>query len=179
MKNALLVLLGAVVLLCSFSIEHSHAQTSEKPFQVALFNPIQIYNEDKGIIILRFNLIYGRNVSVKGLDVGLVNHNTGGVSKGLQHGLVGLVEGDFVGWHDNAVNLVRGEFTGYQSGIYNSLDHGEAFQLGIFNKARDVSGLQLGLVNYTENMYGLQIGLVNIIRQKATLPFFPIVNWSF
>jgi len=179
MRNVLLVLLGTVVLFCSFSTEQGHAQMSEKPFQVALFNPIQIYNEETSIIILRLNVIYGRNVSVKGLDVGLVNYNTGGVSKGLQHGLVGVVEGDFVGWQDNGINLVKGEFTGCQSGFYNSLDHGEAFQPGIFNKARDMSGFQLGLVNYTENMYGLQIGLVNIIREKATLPIFPIVNWHF
>ena len=42
-----------------------------------------------------------KNVAVRGLDVGVVNHSTGGVSKGLQYGLVGVTEGAFLGWQNN------------------------------------------------------------------------------
>lgn len=156
------------------------AQSSAESFQLALFNPVQIRPEDTDIRILRLSLIYGKNVSVKGLDVGLVSHNTGGISKGLQYGLVGYVEGDFLGWQDTAINVVDGVFTGFQGpGLYNGIGAGEAFQLGIINNADDISGFQLGLVNIARSMYGLQIGLVNIIQDKTDWSFLPIVNWSF
>lgn len=156
------------------------AQSSPEPFQIALFNPIQIRSEDAEIQILRLSLLYGKNVAVKGLDVGLVSHNTGGISKGLQYGLVGYVEGDFLGWQDTAVNVVNGVFTGLQGpGLYNGLGSGEAFQWGLVNNAEDVSGFQLGLVNIAQSMYGLQIGLINIIQDKTRWSVLPIVNWSF
>lgn len=137
----------------------------DKPIQVSLFTPVQIFPEETSISGVRLNLLYGRNASVTGLDLGLVNHTTAGESVGLQYGIVGLVETDFVGWQDNAVNIVQGHF--------------EGFQWGIVNHARSASGFQLGLVNYAGTMRGLQIGLVNIIRQNGAFPVFPIVNWSF
>lgn len=154
-------------------------QSDERSFELALYSPVQIRNEDDAIRILRFSLLYGSNESVKGLDVGLVSRNRGGVSKGLQYSLVGIIDGDFVGWQNNFVGITRGQFTGVQSGAYNELGEGEAFQFGIVNRARNVSGFQLGLVNISDNMYGLQIGLVNVIKAKEDLVFFPLVNWSF
>ena len=174
-----MVLVAAAVALTLAGVSDGYAELKGEPFQLSLVNPVQIRSEQADISILRVNLIYGRNVSVVGLDIGLINHNTGGVSKGLQYGLGGYVEGDFVGWQDNAISVVRGEFTGFQSGFYNEIATGEAFQMGLINRATDMSGFQLVLVNYTKAMYGLQIGLVNVIRSKEKLPFFPIVNWSF
>ena len=137
----------------------------ENPIQVSLFNPVQIFPEGDAITGLRINILYGRNTTVKGLDIGLVNHNTSGVSKGLQYGFVGIVDADFVGWQDNAVNIVKKNFEGFQSGIVNYAHH--------------ASGVQFGFVNYAVSMKGLQIGLVNIIKQGGAFPVFPIVNWSF
>ena len=157
----------------------SSAQEAAKPFELAIFSPLQVRNQDDAISIFRFSLLYGSNVSVRGLDIGLVAHNSGGMSKGLQGSLVGLVDGDFLGWQAGLVSITRGEFTGLQSGGYNQIDQGEAFQFGWVNRARDVSGLQIGFVNHAENMYGVQIGLINIIKSKQSLVFLPIVNWSF
>jgi hypothetical protein len=179
MKRILLTIALAAMVLCSFGVERGYGETAEEPFQIALFNPVQLRPETKGIVGLRLSLIYGKNVMVRGLDVGLVNHNTGGESVGLQYGLVGFIEGDFAGWQDNAVSITRGTFTGYQSGLYNEAGTGTGLQMGFVNRARDMSGLQLGLVNYTETMYGLQIGLLNIIQRKERLPVFVLVNWSF
>ena len=107
-----------------------------------------------------------RNVSVTGLDLGfVVNHTTGGVSKGVQIGIVGLNEADFVGFQNNFINIVGGDFEGFQWGFVNHSYHANGFQLGI--------------VNYAECMRGLQIGLINIIRQGGQFPVFPFVNWSF
>jgi hypothetical protein len=163
MKSILCSLLGIVSLI--FAIVSTPALAAEHPAQLSLFTPIQIYPEGDTISGVRLNLLYGRNVSVKGLDVGLVNHTTTGLCKGLQVGVVGFVEADFVGWQYNTVNAVKGDCKG--------------FQWGFVNYAKHARGFQLGFVNYVESMHGLQIGLVNVIRQDGMFPVFPIVNWSF
>jgi hypothetical protein len=171
----------ALLMIVAFSFAHAEdlSTTQTKPVQIALFNPAQIFNESIGIKGVRLNLLYGRNVFVKGLDVGLVNTCRGGESVGLQWGLFGYVEGDFLGIQWNMFNLTGGEFSGLQWGIYNDVGNGEGLQFGLVNTAKNMRGLQVAFVNYTENMYGLQIGLVNIIRNKEKLPVFVLVNWSF
>ena len=158
-----------------------HAQSTDEPFELALFTPLQVRGPDSAIQILRLSLIYGENVSVKGLDISLVGRNTGGISKGLQYALVGYVEGDFVGWQDGYIaGIVEGDFKGLQGpAAYNRLETGEGVQLGLINQAAEMSGFQLGVVNFAESMYGLQNGLVNIIQDKTSISFLPIVNWSF
>jgi hypothetical protein len=134
------------------------------PVQLSLFNPVQIVPEGEGISGLRLNLIYSKNSSLVGADLGLVNMTTGPQS-GVQWGLVGIVDGKFSGWQWNFVSVDRGDFEGLQMGIYNSAGY--------------VNGLQLGLINNAASMKGLQIGLVNIIKTGGAFPVFPIVNWSF
>lgn len=163
MASLFRVLLGSVLLILIFVSAPVMAQ--QKPIQLSLFAPIQIFPETDAITGVRINLLYGRNTTVVGLDWGLVNHTTSGLSKGWQQGIVGFVESDFIGWQDNVVNVVKGNF--------------EGFQLGIVNHANYASGLQMGLVNYARSMKGLQIGLINIIGQGGQFPVFPIVNWSF
>ena len=144
---------------------HTTVQAQNRPVQLAIVAPLQIFPEDDPISGIRLNLIYGRNVSVTGLDLGLINHTTTGMTKGLQFGLVGLADTDFLGWQDNWVNVTKGKF--------------EGFQWGAVNYSLDMSGFQLGVVNYAESMHGLQVGLVNIIRVGGVLPVLPIINWSF
>ena len=140
-------------------------QAEDKPVQLALFNPIQIFPEGTSITGLRLNLIYGKNVSVSGLDVGLVNMSSGGTSTGVQWGFVSVNDGSFVGLQANLVSIVRGNMEGIQWSAFNQTGH--------------ASGLQLGLLNMTETMNGVQVGLLNFISKGGFLPFFPIVNWSF
>ena len=143
------ILLGLTVL--TIILISAPVQAQNQPIQVALFNPIQIFPEDNNIEGFRLNLLYGRNASVQGLDVGLVNHTTKGLSKGVQFGLFGMVDSDFTGLQINVVNVTKGKF----------------------------EGLQFGFVNFAESIKGLQIGFVNIINQGGAFPVFPIVNWSF
>lgn len=156
-------LLKLIALFLLFSSTPILAQS--KPIQLALFTPVQIFPEENPISGVRLNLIYGRNISVTGLDLGLVNHTTKDLAKGVQFGLVGLVDSDFVGWQNNWINITKNNF--------------EGFQWGTVNYANFANGIQLGIVNYTGSMKGLQIGLVNIIKEGGAFPFFPIVNWSF
>lgn len=161
-KKSLLVLGLAVSI---FILIAAPVQAQNRPVQVSLVTPIQIFPEKYSITGVRLNLLYGRNASVSGLDIGLVNHTTTGISKGFQWGVVGLVDADFLGWQDCDVNVTRLRC--------------EGLQLGLVNYAGNMSGLQLGFVNYAKKMKGLQIGLVNIIKQGGQFPVFPIVNWSF
>ena len=153
------------VALAALMFVASPAMAEEKPIQLALFNPVQIFPEATEIKGVRLSLFYGKNVSVTGLDWGLVNHTTTGPFLGVQFGGVGLADSDFTGWQDCWVNVTKGKMEGMQWGLVNYAGH--------------ASGFQLGLVNYAVTMHGLQIGLVNIIKQGGQFPFFPIVNWSF
>lgn len=141
------------------------AHAKDRPIQLSLLSPIQLFPESDAIAGLRLSLLYGRNASVSGLDWGLVTHTTSGVSKGLQVGFVALSEADFTGIQYNFVNVVKG--------------NAEGLQWGFVNYSGYTNGLQLGFVNYAMRMKGVQIGLVNVIRQGGQFPVFPIVNWSF
>jgi hypothetical protein len=180
MRVKLFTALALTVALTSPAMGEEGETAAEEPFQLALWTPVAVRPDDVGITIFRLNVIYGRNVFIKGLDLGIANHCTGGESKAWQIGILNSVEGDFIGWQDGwAVNYTAGKFVGFQSGIYNDAAEAEAFQLGLINRADRMSGFQLGFVNWCESMYGLQIGFANYIASKETLPFFVFANWSF
>ena len=137
----------------------------DKPIQLSLFNPIQIFPESSSISGLRFNLIYGKNVNVTGLDLGLVNQTTG-KQTGVQWGAVNLNDGGFKGWQSGFVNITKGSSLGLQTAAV-------IYHLGHFN------GLQFSIVNYAATLKGMQIGLINIIGKGGFLPVFPIFNFDF
>ncbi len=137
----------------------------EKPIQLSLFNPIQLFPESSSIAGLRFNLIYGKNANVTGLDLGLVNQTTG-TQTGVQWGGLNLNDGGFKGWQSGFVNITKGSSLGLQTAAVN-------YHLGHFN------GLQFSIVNYAATLKGLQIGLINVIGKGGFLPVFPIFNFDF
>jgi hypothetical protein len=161
-KKFLMVLAVCNIVLLSLFVP---SQSEEKPVNLSLFTPVQIINEEHDITIFRFNLIYGRNASVRGVDLGLVNHTTTGACKAWQIGIVGWADTDFLGWQYSTLNVTKGNFKGLQWGAVNYAGH--------------MNGLQLGFFNYAETAHGLQIGFINVIREGGFLPVFPIVNWSF
>ena len=133
--------------------------------QISLFTPIQIVPAEQGVTALRINFIYGMNTYIKGIDIGLFNQTISGQSVGVQLGLAGLNNQDFLGGQVNSVNITSGNF--------------EGLQWGLVNYAGAANGLQLGFFNYAGTLKGLQIGLINIINIDGAFPFLPIVNWSF
>ncbi len=153
------VLAAALLILPSLGFAQS------KPINVALFDPIQIFPESTPIAGLRINLIYGNNVSMLGLDWGLVNAVGHGGMTGVQWGAANIDDGNVLGFQAGLVNLAKRNVEGFQYGWVNIGEH--------------VSGFQLGLVNYAGSMKGLQIGIINIIKTGGQFPVFPIVNWSF
>jgi hypothetical protein len=163
--------------LVALGLPRAVAAQEEHPFQVALLAPIQAFPEEDAIRGVRLSLLYGKNVSMTGFDLGVVSHTTREFL-GVQFGLVGMAEGSFTGLQSTAVNLVQGDFEGLQYGIVNSVETGRGVQIGPVNHARNFRGLQFGLVNYAETMNGVQVGLVNIIVHGGVLPVMPLVNWS-
>lgn len=162
MKTLRIVLLSALAISTLAAVPSFAA---DKAVNLSLVTPISIAKETDAVTAFRFNLLYGKNTSVQVLDLGLVNHTTAGMSKGLQWGVVNIAEADFTGAQFAFVNYNGGSFSGFQWGFVNHTMKGD--------------GLQLGFVNYAQKIHGLQIGLINIISQDGFLPVFPIVNWSF
>jgi hypothetical protein len=141
------------------------ALAAEMPINLSLITPISIAKETDSVSGFRFNLIYGKNTSVRVIDLGLVNHTTSGLSEGLGWGLVNLAAADFKGIQLGTANIVGGNF--------------EGFEWGFVNHAQHARGLQLGFINFARTMHGVQVGLINVITQDGFMPFFPFVNWSF
>ncbi len=157
-------LLFTILILVALAFSNS-SFAQEKPIQLALFNPVQIFPENTSIAGLRINLIYGKNASVTGLDWGFVNSTTG-AQTGIQFGAVNLTDGGFKGWQEGLVNVTKGNSVGLQMGAVS-------YHQGHFN------GLQFSIVNYAATLKGLQLGLINIIGKGGFLPVFPIFNFDF
>lgn len=136
-----------------------------KPIQIALFTPMQIFPEETSITGVRWNVLYGKNSSVTGLDFGLVNRTTEKMSIGVQFGILGFADRGWTGLQGNFVNVTRNEFKG--------------IQFGFLNYAEDANGVMIGIINYARRLYGLQIGLFNLIEAGGVAPVMPIVNWAF
>ncbi|MFQ5538613.1 MAG: LA_2272 family surface repeat-containing protein [Gemmatimonadota bacterium] len=175
MRTKMVAIVGLMVLA---GVPGALAAQEEHPFQVSLLSPIQAFPEEDAVRGLRLSILYGRNMDVTGVDIGLVSHVSRDFT-GVQWGLVGFVEGDALGVQSNQfVNIVEGELEGVQIGALNMADRGQGLQLSLVSHARNFQGLQIGLVNYAETLKGIQIGLVNIIRSGGVLPVMPLVNWS-
>jgi hypothetical protein len=156
------IIVLAVILVL---ILNSNMFAQEKPIQLSLFNPVQIVPEDQSVKGFRFNLLYGKNAAMTGLDIGLVNMSTS-LQQGVQWGAVSITNGGFVGWQSNFASISKGNSTGLQWSSINYHD-------GHFH------GLQLAVFNYAATMNGIQVGLINIIKEGGFLPVFPIFNFSF
>jgi len=115
-----------------------------------------------------FNLLYGLNGGLDGIELGgLMNFNRGDVS-GFQ--LSGIANANMektsgVMWA-GCVNLSVNEMRGVQMADINlALDDLTGVQLGVINYARRLKGVQVGVINVVgENHGALPIGLINIVR---------------
>jgi hypothetical protein len=153
---------GAALLLTMLAVLPVAA--AEKAVNLSLFTPISLAKAEDSVTGFRFNLIYGKNASVRVVDLGFINHTTTGLSKGLQWGAVNVTEGEFSGLQIAAININKGSAHGVQ--------------WGTVNYAATAGGLQLAFVNYAQTIDGLQIGAINIIKKGGFLPVCIIANWS-
>jgi hypothetical protein len=159
----------------------TQASGSSTPVQLALWSPIQVFDEGASVTGLRLILISGVNRDVTGLDLLGIASLTQGDQTGLQLGLYDEVGGDLTGWQLGVfANDVEGRARGFQSAaISNRAGEGIGVQFaGILNRTGRMRGLQISLVNWTDELEGVQVGLVNINR-KGRIPFLPIFNAGF
>jgi hypothetical protein len=173
MMNTRQLLLAIAVLAC-FTLTPQSALAQKRPVQLSLVTPAQIFPPEDTIAGVRLNILYGRNVVVNGLDIGLVNHTTD-ISRGIQTGLVGIAS-SFQGIQFHVVNISKGKFEGWQLGHVNVSDTFRGFQAGLVNTTGEAEGFQISLVNYARRLTGLQIGLLNINKEGGMVPVFPLFN---
>jgi hypothetical protein len=140
------------------------ALAAEKPINISIFPPLALVKPEDSVTALRLNLIYGKNASVKVVDLGLINHTTSGVSSGLQWGGVNYTEGEFSGLQLATVNFNKGTAKG--------------LQWGFVNYTAEAGGLQVAFVNYAQRIKGVQIGGINIIKEGGMFPVMVIANWG-
>lgn len=141
-----------------------NSDTTEKksggwtPIQIALFNPVQIASETRDVYGLRFNIIYGYNRDIYGIDTGMVNKAEN--VYGLQIGVIR--------------NIVKGSMTGIQFSIVNDIDYNMNFmQIGLIdsNVKGNVNGFQTSLRSNTVggDMTGIQTSIKeNIVDGTVT-----------
>jgi hypothetical protein len=197
-------LLIAVALLAFVTAAHqARAQAADSsgwtPFALGLFYPVQVPDESYDVIGMRLNLIAGKNATVSGLDIGLVNlssvaensiqvgafwNEVDGDMRGLQFsGLFNVVDGAALGLQAAFILNQSGKGTGdvmggFQIGLINVAGDATGMQIGGLNVSQNIVGMQIGVINWANEMTGVQIGVINII-QDGPLPFFPIINAAF
>jgi hypothetical protein len=148
------------------SVEDTKSQTEWRPVQIAIFNPVQLIDENKDIAGLRITLIYGKNTGVGGLDVGL-GVNSSDNFTGIQ--IAGIMNNSAPDRYprDNGVTFVKGIQI---AGLGNTADNLYGIQLGGFgNGVTHVAvGIQVGLVgNVVTSIKGIQIaGIYNFNYPK-------------
>lgn len=100
------------------------------PIQIAFINPLQLCNESRFVIGLRMNILYGKNRSVYGIDIGMFNI----VAKnmfGIQAGLVNKAK-KVIGLQVGLINVTNTMF-GFQVGLLNYINSGPRTFLPIIN----------------------------------------------
>lgn len=148
--------------LCVFS------NSDYRPFQLAIFNPIQVWDSHRSIVGLRTNLLLGINENLLGLDIGALNVIRGKVS-GVQFGLFNNAGSNNLLYppplyRNDDENGLSGFQIGFANRAWNAMDGG---QIGIINGADKARGIQAGIFNYSnsnDDHHGslLQMGLVNV-----------------
>jgi hypothetical protein len=177
---------GLLVVMCfvGMATMAQMVQAAERPVDVALFSPIEIFPATDDVKGFRFVFIYGKKQNFTGLDLGLAKftegdfvgvgiggHRVGGNAKGVLYGLFNYVEGDFTGWQNGIANWSFGETKGLQSGFYNRGGNLTGVQIGFVNRVTRLNGLQIGLLNFHDE------GDQSLFPKEAA--FFPFVNWKF
>jgi hypothetical protein len=154
---------GAWLAVCATMLTALPVLAADKPINISLFTPVSLAKGEDAVTAFRLNFIYGKNTSVKVVDLGLINQTTT-ASNGLQVGTINYNEGTSDGIQVAALNYDKGTTSGLQWG-------------GI-NYAGSAGGLQLAVINYAEKLEGFQVGMLNIAKAGGRFPFMVIANWK-
>ena len=128
-------------------------------FQLALYSPAQVFKKETAVKGLRVNILFGKNDSVSGLDIGLFSRSE-------------KVRGIAI----SGVNISEESFMGIQTGLYNQTEDSTGFQIGLgqFNSL-SFTGLSVGGVAFTDgDVQGMQIGVLGNIAENSLFPQFSL-----
>ena len=180
MKRLILALL--VLILLPLSVQ---AETS------AQFQMVGRAPDDPDVNGFRLVLLYGKNKSVRGLDLGLANFSeqetfngfsfimgisrTSVSSSGCACSFVNIHEGKSSGFNGAFVNLVKNMETGANVGFVNVTENSSSVDIGGLSMSKK-SKTQIGFVNFTEELGTLQIGFLNF-AENGFQPMFPFFNY--
>ncbi|MDP8213222.1 MAG: hypothetical protein P9X22_08060 [Candidatus Zapsychrus exili] len=109
-------ILSVLFILSIIGILLTGKANADAPIQLSLVNPIQIVHEGEDVKGVRFNVIYGVNDDVSGIDIGLINKSKG-YQKGIQLGI-----------YNSTL-----DFSGLQLGLINRTDWLDGIQIGLIN----------------------------------------------
>jgi len=193
LKKTLCIGMASLALVAVFSLP-AYSDDAYSRCSVSLWSPIQIAPEESDVRGFRLNLLYGENRQVHGLDLGVVNVSTMGLT-GVQMGGLNWDHGEMYGLQFGVDNVFQGTADSGSSAraAANSGAHGVQLgglnivfpegqltgaQIGVINIAKHMEGLQLGVINIAEQMRGVQIGALNFLP-NGSVAFMPILNASF
>ena len=158
------------------------------PFQLSVWEPVQLFPETFNVYGFRMNLVYGRNQNLTGFDAGVVNaimENQVGGQLGLFNlsgrslgGCAGLLNytNTLTGGQLGLLNTAQHSLAGFQAGaLLNLSDHVRGLQVhgGILgNGAVRVDGAQFVLLtgyNLSDVVNGLQLAMFGFNYAKETV----------
>lgn len=192
-KAAYMVLLMCFLLV---SIANGEERRDENtyggwtPLQLSIWNPVQLFGENRDVYGLRTSIFNGKNRDMYGLAFDLF---TGSARNIYGFQIQGLGNTIYHGFGNNKITSEVGSVTGMQIGIgcvallaiypivcVNSADSINGFQVGIVgNEANKVSGFQIGgIVNLAKDVTGMQIGCVNVVKDLGGFQIAAMMNGS-
>ena len=168
----------ACLLICP-AIGRAEGLTS---VEINLVPSVQLHPTNYSVQSFRWDIIYGVNEDVQGLDLGFVNYAYGG-EHGVELGLFNQVDKDFGGLQLSLLNQVKRHAKGVQIGALANVDglSFDGLQAAVFYNGTEeqMHGLQVGLINHAGSLYGIQIGLLNFSDDSKYVGFLPFINAAF
>ena len=178
------------LVLCFALLACANLASAETPFQFGV--PHNNAPDDPDVNGIRLSIFYGKNRSVRGLDLGLLSlsetSNLSGVglvlgmgkvtaemSGGAAFSLINIHTGRDRGLNAAFINLINSAESAVDVGFVNIADGPTMLDVGGLNVA-DSSTAQLGFINVAKKITGFQFGFVNIAK-NGFLPVFPIFNF--
>jgi hypothetical protein len=146
--------------------------------------------EDPQVDGFRVALLYAKNQSVGGFDLGLASFSEAATSSGFSMIWgIGRVTGRSSGLASAFVNIHESKDTGMNAAFINSVQTMESgVNVGFVNvtdgyTSADISGVgiakrakfQIGFINITDELEGVQIGFLNF-AENGVFPFLPFFN---
>jgi hypothetical protein len=151
------------------------------PFQLAFFNPAQVFGEETDVRGVRVSAIYGNNAEITGIDIGGIGLSDS--MTGLQVNMAYSEAANLDGVQISSINKIDERVRGVQlGGVISHADEVIGLQIApVHNLAETVKGVQIGgMINETEELTGVQIGIVNF-NWSRPFPFqcLPFISIGF